>query len=102
MDGHWIQADFNGLFADGDDKLLCISHSDLAHDAAGNPIQLRSGMHLTAYEEDCDDDGRPADLIASGVVEPSPPWLTCRGSRWVLRVDHYRVRHVPISNRGIP
>jgi len=84
-----LQADFNGLFG----GLLCLSHSDTCRDAAGNRVPLAAGMVVTAFEPDTDDDGNPADLIATGIVEPSPEWLQCRGSRWVLRIDEQGVRH---------
>jgi hypothetical protein len=77
-----IQADFNGLFS----KLLCLSHKDTALDEHGNVVTLVEGMHVTAFEENYED-GRRDDLIASGIVERSPGWLRCRGSRWVLRID---------------
>jgi hypothetical protein len=50
-------------------------------------------MVVTAFEPDSDEDGNPADLVATGVVEPSPDWLTCNGSRWALRIDADGVRH---------
>jgi hypothetical protein len=36
---------------------------------------------VTAFDEDVDDD------------EGRPDWLSCNGSRWVLRIDHNGVRH---------
>ena len=86
-----LRADFNGLFGD----LLCLSHGDTCRDEAGNQVALAAGMHVTAFEPDTDDDGRPADLIATGLVEPSPDWLQCNGSRWALRIDEHGVRHQP-------
>lgn len=83
-----IRADFNGLFGD----VLCLSHSDTCLDANGATIQLSVGMKVTASDEDADETGKRDDLIASGVVEPSPPALSCRGSRWVLRIDSNGVR----------
>ena len=50
-------------------------------------------MLLTAFDEDADENGVRDDLVASGVVEPSPDWLSCKGSRWVLRIDANGVRH---------
>ena len=47
---------------------------------------------LTAYDEDADANGHRDDLMATGVVEPSPDWLQCRGSKWSLRLDGNRVR----------
>ena len=50
-------------------------------------------MQLTAYMEDLDDQGRRDDLVASGIVEPSPDWLQEHGSKWVLVIDENGVRH---------
>jgi hypothetical protein len=49
-------------------------------------------MVVTAFVEDIEN-GVWDDLIATGTVEPSPEWLQCRGSRWILRIDKYGVRH---------
>src|SRR4051812_6006001 len=84
-----LQADFNGLFGD----LLCLSHRDTALDEKGNEVTLRAGMAVMAFDEDQDENGIRDDLIASGIVEPSPERLRCLGSRWVLRIDEHRVRH---------
>ena len=84
-----LKADFNGLFGD----LLCLSHGPTALDDAGREVELRAGMAAIAFEPDTDDDGNPEDLVARGVVEPSPAWLHCAGSRWVLRIDEDGVRH---------
>jgi len=85
----WVRADFNGLFS----EVLCLSHSDTCIDADGNIVMLREGMVLTAFDEDADEHGKRDDLIASGIVERSPEWLRCRGSRWVLRIDQNGVRN---------
>ncbi|MBB4634171.1 hypothetical protein [Longimicrobium terrae] len=84
-----LRTDFNGLFGD----VLCLSHEDTCPGENGEHVALRPGMIVTAYDEDVDDEGRRDDLIASGVVEPSPSWLQCTGSRWVLLIDHHGVRN---------
>ena len=84
----WVQADFNGLFS----QLLCLSHEDFCLDSGGNRVELRIGMMLTAFDQDTDEHGQRDDLFVSGVVEPSPEWLSCRGSRWVLRIDEEGLR----------
>ena len=84
-----VRADFNGLFG----ELLCLSHKDTSEGADGNLVTLQAGMVLTAFDEDADQHGNRDDLIASGIVEPSPEWLRCLGSRWVLRIDRNGVRH---------
>ena len=84
-----LRADFNGLFS----ELLCLSHTDTSVDADGATVALSAGMSVVAFDLDADDTGKPDNLIASGVVEPSPDWLSCRGSKWVLRIDSNGVRH---------
>ena len=84
-----LRADFNGLFGD----ILCLSHGETCPDQHGVPIALQAGMLVTAYDEDFDEQGERDDLVATGTVEPAPDWLTCRGSRWVLRIDENGVRH---------
>jgi hypothetical protein len=84
-----VRADFNGLFG----EMLCLSHKDFCEDASGNPVALKAGMVLTAYDEDLDENGNRDDLVASGIVERSPWRLRCSGSRWVLRIDQNGVRH---------
>jgi hypothetical protein len=84
-----LRADFNGLFGD----LLCLSHDDTCKDETGHPVALQSGMMVTVFDEDIDDLGERDDLVATGTVEPSPEWLQCSGSRWVLRIDADGVRH---------
>ena len=86
----WVRADFNGLFGG---ELLCLSHSDEVTDASGRAVPLRLGLVLTAFDDDADDQGLPDPIVASGVVEASPPWLQCNGSRWVLRIDDRGIQH---------
>jgi hypothetical protein len=87
-----LRGDFNGLFGD----LLCLSHGDDCVDEHGNEVVLYAGMLATAFEEDIED-GKPDELRASGRVEPSPEWLQCRGSKWVLVIDENGVRHASDS-----
>jgi hypothetical protein len=84
----WVRADFNGLFGD----VLCISHGPTCRNQAGIEINLAPGLQITAFDEDADENGKRDNLVASGTVEPSPTWLQCRGSLWVLRIDENGVR----------
>jgi len=72
-----LRADFNGLFS----ELLCLSHADCAEDENGARVELKAGMRVTAFGEDGDEYGNRDDIIASGVVDVSPDWLQCMGSR---------------------
>ena len=84
-----LYADFNGLFG----ELLCLSHSETCKDETGAEVRLQSGMAVTAFDHDEDEHGVRDNLIASGIVEPSPDWLQCRGSKWALKIDKNGVRH---------
>jgi hypothetical protein len=84
-----LRADFNGLFGD----VLCLSHGDSCVDANGATIELSAGMAAIAFDEDADETGKRDDLIASGTVEHSPNWLSCYGSKWVLKIDSNGVRN---------
>lgn len=89
MERKRLRADFNGLFGD----ILCLSHGDTCFDETGAIVHLSDGIAITAFDEDIDDDGNRDDLIASGIVEPSPDWLQCNGSKWILRIDENGVRN---------
>ena len=84
-----VRADFNGLFG----EFLCLSHRDTCVDEFGSHVELRAGIAITAFDEDTNDRGERDDLIATGTVEPAPEWLSCNGSKWVLRIDARGVRH---------
>ena len=86
-----VRGDFNGLFG----EFLCLSHSEVATSDTGDTVELREGMEVIAFEEDVDDNGSSAFLVARGLVEPSPEPLRCCGSRWALRINQAGVRHVP-------
>jgi hypothetical protein len=86
-----VRGDFNGLFRGG--AMLCLSHGKTCKDENGNDVVLHHGMKVTAFDPDIDDEGNPADLVASGTVHPSPDWLQCRGSKWVLMIDEEGVYH---------
>lgn len=89
MDSYKVRGDFNGLFGD----MLCLSHEDTCIGEDGTKISLYAGMKVTAFDEDLDDEGNRDDLIASGIVEVSPEWLQCKGSKWILRIDENGVYH---------
>ena len=84
-----LRGDFNGLFGD----LLCLSHSDVATDEAGESVHLETDMEVVAFEEDSED-GQACFLVARGRVIPSPDDLQHNGSRWSLQIDQRGVRHV--------
>jgi hypothetical protein len=92
-----IRADFNGLFGD----ILCLSHGDSCVAEDGAVVQLSTGMRMTAFDEDADENGQRDDLVASGTVDESPEWLQCNGSKWVLKIDGDGVRHESETNEAV-
>jgi hypothetical protein len=52
-------------------------------------IKLRSGMSVTLYTEDPDDDGQPALLLVDATVEGD-------GNCFVARADERTWRHEPL------
>lgn len=93
----WVFADFNGML---EADLLCLSHSDTVTDRAGHTITLRAGLTLTAFDYEADEHRHPDDILASGVVEPSPEYVRCTGSRWALRINAAGIRHASDISPG--
>lgn len=86
----FVHGDINGVFGD----ILCLSHSDDCRGENGESIAMHEGMEVVAFEEDSDDVGAPCFLVVEGVVERSPDWLRCKGSKWALRMNERGARHV--------
>ena len=86
----WVEADFNGILEPG---LLCLSHADEVKDSQGNIIRLQEGMVLTAYDLDADENEKPDNIFATGIVERSPSYAKCKGSLWSLRINSDGIRH---------
>jgi hypothetical protein len=87
-----LLGDFNGLFGD----VLCLSHDETCLTPEGERVAVSEGMLATALEPDIDE-GKPAELYATGLIERAPDWLACRGSRWVLKIDEHGIRWRPPS-----
>ncbi len=83
-----LKGDFNGLFGD----VLCLSHDDSCKVENDADVVLHAGMKVSVFEIDFEGSERD-DLIASGIVEPSPDWLQCNGSKWCLKIDANGVCH---------
>jgi hypothetical protein len=88
-----VHGDFNGVWKDEKGEILCLSHSETCRGEHGDLVELSSGMTVTAFDHDLDENGNRDDLLASGVVEASPDWLQCKGSKWILRIDENGIYH---------
>ena len=54
-----LQADFNGIFGD----ILCLSHGDTCKNEQGVDVKLATGMRVTAFDLDADENGKPDNLL---------------------------------------
>ena len=50
-------------------------------------------MSITVSDHDIGDDGTRDDIFASGIVEISPEFAQCQGSKLSLRIDANGIRH---------
>jgi hypothetical protein len=98
MDTPRVYADFQNL---DDSNRLRLTCSGTAQDLARQGIDLREGLALTFYMDDADDEGRPDELRADGVVSYS-----AAEQCWVADVDWSAVRHASDERRpdmnGVP
>jgi hypothetical protein len=74
----------------------CLAHKDIVEDSKRRRVLLREEMAISAFDDDLDDDGNQCWLVASGIVERSPDYAQCRGSKWSLRIDNRGTRIEPI------
>jgi hypothetical protein len=80
-----VYADFQNL--DDDNRLRLTCAGTLA-DLARQRIELRDGLTLTLYTDDADEEGRPDELRAEGVVR-----FNQAEQCWVAEIDWAAVRH---------
>jgi hypothetical protein len=80
-----VYADFQNLDDSNRLRLTCMG---TLRDLERQGITLKEGLVLTFYTDDADDDGRPDELLADGVVHYD------EGERcWVAAIDWNDLRH---------
>lgn len=80
-----VYADFQNL---DDANRLRLTCDGTLQDLARQGIRLREGLALTFYTDDADDEGRPDELRAEGLVQYDKDH-----DLWVATVDWGAVRH---------
>jgi hypothetical protein len=80
-----IYADFQNL--DDENRLRLTCAGTLA-DLSRHEIELREGLALTFYTDDGDEQGRPDELRADGVVH-----FNEQEKCWVAAIDWTAIRH---------
>jgi len=92
MNSPRIYADFQNLDDFNRLRLTCAGTlQELEHQG----IELQEGLVLTLYTDDEDDQGRPDELRAEGVVHYDEDGLC-----WVAAIDWAAIRHA--SDEGSP
>lgn len=87
-----VHADFQNLDDDSRLRLTCAGTFD---DLERQGIQLWEGLLLVLYTDDADDDGRPDELYAVGVVQYDEQQKV-----WVAEIDWNAIRHASSDQRG--
>jgi hypothetical protein len=80
-----VYADFQNV---DDENRLRLTCTGTRRDLERQGIELHEGMVLTLYTDDADDEGRPDELLAEGVVQYDKA-----GACWVAAIDWQAVRH---------
>jgi hypothetical protein len=73
--------------------LVLLSRTDSAISSDGRTVNLREGLEVSVYTDDVDDDGRPDNLVANGVVELNRSGSWAKEVKWCCRIDKYGIRH---------
>ncbi len=89
-----VYADFHNLDDSNRLRLTCVGTMD---DLARWGIELREGLVLTFSMDDADDQGRPDELRAEGVVHYDEDACS-----WVASIDWFAIRHASDEGEGKP
>lgn len=90
MDRPRLYVDFNEML---EPDLVLLSQTDTKVDSSGATIALSEGLRVHVYMDDVDDEGRPDNLVASGLVERHPGTGFGQAARWCCRIDAAGIRH---------
>jgi hypothetical protein len=80
-----VYADFQNL---DDENRLRLTCAGTLRDLERHGIELREGIVLTLYTDDANDEGRPDELLAEGVVH-----YDTTEECWVAAIDWQAARH---------
>jgi hypothetical protein len=84
--------DFQSADRLGRIRLTCVG---TIKDLSTQGIRLREGLELLLYDADADDQGRPDELRAEGVVT-----FSSEEHRWVAVIDWDGIRHASDDERA--
>lgn len=82
LDKPRIWVDFNELV---DFNTYLLSRVDYIGDSNGDTVELFDGLHISVFDIDLGEDGRPDNLLAEGVVIRNTSTLYCE-VKWLVKL----------------
>jgi len=73
---------------------VLLSKGDTKTDSHGNIVHLSEGSPIAIYMDDADENGKPDNLIAEGIVEGNKVITGWSSTvKWCCRIDAKGIRH---------
>jgi hypothetical protein len=85
-----IYVDFNEMPTANE---VLLSQGDSKDNSNGKIMHFIEGMRVSVYMDDLDDEGKPDNLIAEGVVIRNYHGAWTAAARWLLKIDERGIRH---------
>ena len=85
-----LYVDFNELLAP---DLVLLSQHDTKRDTNGNMVHLHEGLAVSIFSDDADANGKPDNLVASGIVERNSNEGWAKHVKWCCRISAEGIRH---------
>jgi hypothetical protein len=85
-----LYVDFNELI---ERNLVLLSKDDTKLTLTGESVLLYEGLAIDVYSDDLNDEGKPDNLIASGIVERNSTRGWAKHVKWCCRIDSDGIRH---------
>ena len=95
MDKPRIYADFHKLSGSDNEDWLLLTCQGTFDDLNRLGLELKEGLEAIFYMDDADDEGKPDELEADGVVKFSP-----KINGWVAVIDQNKIRHASDRIKG--
>ncbi|MBL1437814.1 MAG: hypothetical protein COB08_016630 [Rhodobacteraceae bacterium] len=90
LEAHIFNIDFNEMVAA---DVVLFSQNDARADIQGNFVALFEGLNVSLTEDDCDENGEPDALVATGLVELNTFEGWGAHVKWCCRIDSTGIAH---------
>jgi len=85
-----IYVDFNEMVSH---DVVALSQTDVRKDVSGRDVHLREGLPISIYMDDIDENGKPDNLVAEGVVVPREKDWRFSVVKWFCKIGPNGIRH---------